>query len=528
LATLAAVALLASLGVLLAAPRDASAATPAAWQCRASALYASLAGQSAVEPILANGLKGSAPDATFDKPFCTSDEQGAGGTGAAIPLVDQLVTADAVTAKTSITPVTGATKDQTVTSEATTANIKLPTDGSILSIGAIQAKATAVCRNNAPEFTGSSTLTDIRLAGVPISLDDLVAALERALEPLAPIIDIDPPNQVVKTGNSIVVTPLRVKLLQAAGTPLADIVIGQVKIGASGDVCNPNSTPPVDPSDPDNQICPPGSIGQGSKPVVCVIPGTDRYGAIVIGVPNSTDTPRGGTVIPLVEARRLAGLGQLPNSKCLYGPGKDYVVVGTAGKDKIYGTKGDDRILGLGGSDRLYGVDGNDCLDGNGGNDRISGGEGNDRQYGGSGKDRLYGGGGKDKLYGESSRDVLDGGQGDDTLSGGSGNDSLFGGSGDDSISTGGGHDTVQTGSSMTRNGDRVVTHKSGYARVNIAVASPAARVTCRSSRDSVRANLAELKNLRGCKRVFVNRIVRRNGKAVGVGKRPLPKGYSY
>lgn len=515
--TLVAVTLALAALVALAAPRAADAATPS-WQCRASVLYVSLAGQSAVEPILANGIKGSAPGATFDKPSCTSDEQGAGDTGAAIPLVSQLAAITALKAKTTITPQTGTTNAQTVTAESTTASIELPIGGALLSVGAVKATATAVCKGGVPDFQGSSVLTDVKLAGVPVTLDQLVNGLGDLLRGLGldGVLSIDPVNQVVKTGNSIVVTPLRVKVLAAAGTPLADVVIGQTKIAADGDVCGNNG--PIDPTDPENQLCPPGSIGQGSKPVVCVIPGTDRYGAIVIGVPNSTDVPRGGTVIPLVEARRLAGLGQLPNSRCLYGPGKDYVVVGTNGADKIYGTRGADRILGLRGNDRLYGVDGNDCLDGNQGNDRISGGEGNDRVYGGAGKDRIVGGGGDDRLYGQDGRDVIYGTQGDDRIDGGSGNDSLFGGSGDDVITTGAGNDSVDAGSAQTRLGDRITTHRSGKAHVSVAIAGPPARVTCRSPRDTVRANRDDVPFLRGCRKVSSTRVVRKGGKAVGVG----------
>lgn len=484
---------------LLAVPRGASAATDttAAWQCRASGIYASIANMPApVEPLVANGIKGSTPGLTFDKPLCSSDEQGAGNTGGAVPIVDGLLFASAAQAKTTITPQTGAPKAQSVTASTTLAQVNLKPAGlaELLSVGAIKATATATCKAGKPEFNGTSILTDLKVLGAPVSLDGLVSALKGAVDGLGlgALVAIDTPNKIVKTANGIVVQPLRIRVAPTAGSPnggLLDIVIGETKIGASGDVCN--SDGPPKPPNPEDQICPTGSVPQGREPIVCVIPGTDRYGVIVIGVPNSTDTPRGGTVIPLVEARRLAGLGQLPKSKCLYGPGNDYVVVGTAKGDKIYGTRGPDRILGLGGSDKLYGVDGNDCLDGNAGADRIYGGEGNDRIYGAAGGDRLYGGNGNDRIYGDAGNDSIHGDPGNDRLSGGAGNDFFT------------------TGTSTKAGGERVFTGPAtskGRNIVSIGIYTKPVVVNCGSSRDVVRANKNEARNnrLRNCKHVEV------------------------
>ncbi|MCK9247667.1 MAG: hypothetical protein M0P31_01630 [Solirubrobacteraceae bacterium] len=496
-------------------PGQADAAT-GKWQCRASGLWLSVAGQPGVEPLVANGSPGGQPGLNFDAANCGSMEAGAGNVDGSLA-VSGLLFADAAKATTKVTPEGGAPKDQTITATTELTNVGLSPAGlaDLLYVGTIKATATARCVAGKPVFEGTSDLTDLKVLGIPVDLDGLLNALEQALEPLAMLADIDQINKVTVTADGVVVQPLRLKVLGVGGTPLVDLIIGETKVGSVGDICNQGEL--VDPGDPDNQICPNGSIGIGSKPVVCVIPGTDRYGAVIIGVPNSLDVPRGGTVIPLVEARRLAGLGELPNSRCLYGAGLDYVVVGTAGGDRIYGTRGDDRILGLAGNDRLYGVDGNDCLDGNEGNDRLTGGEGNDRLYGGSGKDRLYGNGGNDRLYGEAGRDILEGGQGNDRLEGGSGNDSFDGGSGNDRINTGTGRNVVKPGTSQKRFGDVVVTHRNGRAAINVAYAGPPARVTCRSKNDVVRANLDEVQRnaLRGCQRVLQTKTVVKNGKKV-------------
>ena len=65
----------ASLGALGLAT-DARAAEQPSFQCRASALALSISDQPYVEPLVANGIKGSVPGPTFDKAQCTNDEQG--------------------------------------------------------------------------------------------------------------------------------------------------------------------------------------------------------------------------------------------------------------------------------------------------------------------------------------------------------------------------------------------------------------------------------------------------------------------
>src|SRR3954449_5421059 len=65
----------------LAAVQPAQAATsPPTWQCRASALYASISGQNRVEPIVANGNINTANGASPDLTRCSDSETGAGNT----------------------------------------------------------------------------------------------------------------------------------------------------------------------------------------------------------------------------------------------------------------------------------------------------------------------------------------------------------------------------------------------------------------------------------------------------------------
>ena len=150
------------------------------------------------------------------------------------------------------------------------------------------------------------------------------------------------------------------------------------------------------------QICPTGSTYDVANNV-CIIrePGAPG-GVIVVGA--TFQGPSGGTVISLIEARRLASEGTLPNSQCLRGSGPQFVVLGTNRADRITGTNRRDRILGLGGNDQIDGGRKDDCLDGNRGRDRVAGGLANDRLYGNGGRDKLTGGLGNDRLYGGAAR----------------------------------------------------------------------------------------------------------------------------
>jgi hypothetical protein len=440
---------LVSLGTSLVVASGAQAAEQPSFQCRASALAASIANQPYVEPLVANGLKGSVPGPVFDKAACSNDEQGAGDVTSSVGL-QGLIGTSAVQEKTTLTPETGSSAAQTATASTTIADLDLRllgTNPSFIKIGAVKATATAKCVNKKPVFTGSSEITNIQLLGQTVTLDGLVNGLAKALSDagLDAVVKIYPLNQVTKTADSVVVTPLRLQILSGGSSKggLVDLTVGETKVAQRGNACDPPADNPDNPDDGGDGICPVGSIPVGQGPRVCQIPATDRYGLVVIGVPNSTDTPRGGRVLPLPEARRLAEAGQLPNSKCLRGPGVGYVVLGDNGKDLIYGTKNRDRIMGLGGKDALSGLDAGDCIDGGSGNDRIYGGTGNDRLYGGTGVDHVYGENGNDRIYGGASRDALYGDKGNDTMYGESGNDRMYGGQGNDAMYGADGNDTI-------------------------------------------------------------------------------------
>ncbi|WP_084269585.1 calcium-binding protein [Patulibacter minatonensis] len=447
---------LATAAATLAMSSGAQAAEAPSFQCRASALAASISEQPYVEPLVANGVKGSVPGRTFDKAACSNDEQGAGDTTNSVGL-QGLAGLTAAKVKTTLVPETGSSKAQTATAttQITDLDVRLgSTPSKLLQVGAVQASATAKCVNGKAEFTGTSQVTDVKLLGMPIPLDGLLSGLQQLLDSsgLSAVVKITALNQVTKTADGVVVTPLRVQVLSGAGSPggVLDLTIGETKVAQRGNACNPPADDGGGEGGPAT-VCPVGSVAVGTSPAVCQIPGTDRYGTIIIGALGTDQVPTGGRVVPLPEARRLAAAGQIPKSLCLSSPGLNYVVLGDSKANTIYGTKFRDRLISLGGADKVHGRNAGDCVDGGSGNDRLYGDSGNDRLYGSTGNDRIYADRGNDRLYGQAGNDLLRGNDGADRLSGAAGNDRLYGNDGRDTVDGGAGRDRLSGGFNTNR-----------------------------------------------------------------------------
>ncbi|MDP2710771.1 MAG: calcium-binding protein [Solirubrobacteraceae bacterium] len=454
------------IGMLVAAPAASAFTTLPVWQCRASPLHTSVAGNNRVEPIVANGNINTADGGNPDHAQCANAETGAGNLATQLGIPQNLIGAGTAAAKTTITPELGRAIAQTANADARVENlaITLPAGGTIvLGVRAATSSATGSCESGdiTPKFSGTSQIATLTLGGVDLPLDDLIVAVNALLAPLDRVISLKL-NERIETPTSLTVRALRAVILPASGggAPLVEAVVAESKVAANGPVCDPSrQNDGSGPGGSDGQVCPTGAILDPTRNL-CVIPaGTSgsSLGEIIIGRPFQG--PSGGTVVPLDVARRRYG-----RSPCLASGGRPlFAIVGTRGNDRITGTNGADRILGLSGNDRIDGGRGNDCLEGNNGRDILSGGLGNDRIYGGAGNDALNGGGGNDRLSG---------GAGNDTINGGYGADQVFGGPGNDAI--------------------------------NVATAGPAARISCGTGFDKIRINRNEVRRHRGCERVYV------------------------
>jgi Ca2+-binding RTX toxin-like protein len=446
-------------GALAAVPTAQAATNPPHWQCRASALYASVNGQNRVEPIVANGNINTANGVSPDLEVCSDNETGAGNTATQLGIPPNVLGAVTGKAKTAIDPDMGNAIDQSLATEARVEDLTLLGQVGLpaIGVGAANSTATATCSagSTVPKFDGDSRVADITLGGQPIPLDQLATQLTNLLNPiLGAIVEIKV-DERVSTPTGLTVRAIHVKVLRGA-TSLVDLVVGEAKVAAAGDVCNPAAQPG---GDGNGDVCPAGSVARDDVCVITAGTGGSSLGDVIIGRPNQS--PSGGTVVPIDVARRLYG-----RTPCLSGNGTPkFAIIGTNKADRITGTNVADRIIGLGGNDKLDGGRGNDCIEGRTGGDTMSGGLGNDSEYGSSGKDHLNGGPGKD---------YLSGGTGNDTLSASFGGDRVLGGDGVDFI--------------------------------NIATAGGPASADCGAGRDKIRLNRNEAKKIRNCETVYVFR----------------------
>jgi Ca2+-binding RTX toxin-like protein len=456
------VSLSAAFGMLVLVPSADAFTTPPVWQCRASPSWTSVNANNRVEPFAANGNINTANGASPDHAQCARAEAGAGNTATQIGIPQDVLGARTASAITTIVPELGKAIDQKVGSAARVENVtlQLPQGGTIqIGVNAASSHAEGGCTSgkDVPTFTGGSQVVGLTLGGTPIDLDPLVNALDQLLQPLNAIVDIIP-NEQIRTGDSLTVRALHLKVLTASGgTSLVDAVLAESKVGANGPVCDKDAQNGGSGDNP--AVCPTGATYDPARNV-CIIPagtGGSSLGEIIVGKPFQG--PSGGTVLPLDVARRRFG-----TSPCLGGSGAPkFAIVGTNRADRITGTNVADRIIGLGGADRLDGGRGNDCIEGRSGGDNMSGGLDNDKIYGSTGNDHLNGGPGSD---------FLSAGAGNDTINAAFGRDRALGGSGRDFI--------------------------------NIATAGPAASVDCGSGSDVARINRNEKKRNKGCERVAV------------------------
>jgi len=451
-----------TISTLYAAPSAQAFTTLPVWQCRGSATYVSVAGQNRVEPIVANGNINTAGGRSPDRAQCVNSETGLGNTATQLGIPTNFVGAVTGKASTSITPELGRAIDQRVAADGRVENLQLlvAEGGPTIGIGAAQSTAFADCVPGSlvPRFSGDSQVADITLGGNLIPLDGLATALSNVLNPLVGALVEIKFDERIQTADSLTIRAIHIKVLRGT-TPLADIVVGEAKVGGNGPVCDPSKQNDGGGGD---DVCPAGSVLVIGEPSLCVIKGGtggSGLGDIIVGRPFQG--PSGGMVVPIDVARKRYGL-----SPCLSKPGAPkFAIVGTNKGDRITGTNGADRIIGLGGNDRLDGGRGNDCIEGRTGGDNISGALGNDRLYGSTGKDHLNGGPGSD---------YMSAGDGNDSINAAFGRDRALGGKGVDFV--------------------------------NIATAGPAASADCGPGRDKVRINRNETKKIRNCETRYIFR----------------------
>jgi hypothetical protein len=464
MAALTAVALGITLSLLLggafgpaAATGAAPAATPNAtsgatastiFGCRASVARVALAGQSVVEPGVANATTSASNSPCADD---TAAVQQTGLAGSSSPL--NLGTVGPAGASTFETGSLGGVTSPAATAVATVNAVSLSIGGYTISVaGQIQAQAAIECVGTAlmQQATSNVDAVTIAGAGIPGGSETLdVSQLTNQLPAaLAALISIQA-NETIPGTNSLTQRALDITLLSGAG----QIVIGEATVNVlDASVCSGNvppnstgttttvtsttgSTTTITGSNGTTTTVTTGGTPGGTTTVLqptgtvpsylqecptgatldptsgdCVI----YYQGQTIYVSKPFKGPTGGTVVPLAAAQAKF------KSSCLAGAGPNYVLLVTAVNAVAKGTPSSDRILGLNTGQHISGLAGDDCIDEQSANGKVVDGNGKDRIYVTSGSNRVVAGNGPNTIHGGNGKNWITDGTGDDYIYGGS------------------------------------------------------------------------------------------------------------
>ena len=220
---------------ITAALASAAQAAPA-WQCRASAVNASLAGNPTADPITTNASP------------CLSDGTGLDSLPANLGLPPSLLTAQTVSATTVATPTGEIPAHQGAGAIGRIENLvlQLPPGSGTTTLGlrVANAQAAGVCVAGQPVLDGGSEAIGATLGGQEVPLNQLAHQLAAALAPLNQVVDLKLDEQV-RDASSLTVRALHLRILAAAGAPVLDLVAGEARVGFTGAVCDPNGQTPV-------------------------------------------------------------------------------------------------------------------------------------------------------------------------------------------------------------------------------------------------------------------------------------------
>jgi hypothetical protein len=220
---------------LLASAALASAASAAStWQCSASSVTSSLAGNPTANPVTSTGSP------------CVSNATGLDSLPTPLGLPANAISAQTASATTMASPGDEIPARQGVAAIGRVENLAVqlpPGSGTTLGVRAANAQATGICVAGTPVFDGQSEALGTTLGGQEVPIEQAAQQIAAGLAPLGDALDLKVDEQI-RTATGLTVNALHIKILNAAGTPVLDVIAGQAHVGSSGAVCNPNGQVP--------------------------------------------------------------------------------------------------------------------------------------------------------------------------------------------------------------------------------------------------------------------------------------------
>jgi hypothetical protein len=208
-------------------------AAQSGWQCSAAAVSTSLAGNPLVNPV------------TSSADPCVSNSTGLDNLPTPLGLPAGSLSAATTSATTLASPANAIPAEQGVGAIGRVENLRvgIPETSLTLGLRVANAQVGAVCVDRKPVVDGWSEVLGATLGGHELPLDEVARQLSSALAPLNQVVDLKV-NEQLRNGSSLTVRALHLRVLNAAGTPVLDVIAGEARTGYRGAVCDPTGQTP--------------------------------------------------------------------------------------------------------------------------------------------------------------------------------------------------------------------------------------------------------------------------------------------
>ena len=224
--------------VLASAALASAAQAQPSWQCSASAASSSLAGNPGANPVVAAANP------------CVSNATGLDNLPSPLGIPADAVSARTSSATTIANPENEIAARQAVGAIGRVENlaVQLPPGAGTTTLGvrAANAQVSATCVAGSPVLDGSSETTGLTIGGQEVPIEQAAQQLAQQLAPLGEVVDLKFDEQV-RTGSSLAINAMHLKVLSAAGTPVLEVIAGVANVAFNGKVCDPTGQTPTGP-----------------------------------------------------------------------------------------------------------------------------------------------------------------------------------------------------------------------------------------------------------------------------------------
>jgi hypothetical protein len=115
-----------------------------------------------------------------------------------------------------------------------------------LGVRAASAQVSATCVAGSPVLDGFSQTNGLTIGGQEVPIEQAGQQLAQQLAPLGDVVDLKFDEQV-RTGSSLAINAMHLKVLSAAGTPVLEVIAGVANVAFNGKVCDPTGQTPTGP-----------------------------------------------------------------------------------------------------------------------------------------------------------------------------------------------------------------------------------------------------------------------------------------